>query len=38
MPKEFVRPVPVIEPDSPLISINLLMIGEWLTAATSGKR
>jgi len=38
MPKEFVRPVPVIGSDSALISINLLMIGEWLTAVTSQRR
>jgi len=31
MPKEFVRPVPVTESDTSLISINLMMIGECLT-------
>jgi len=38
MPKEFVRPVPVIGSDSALISINLMMIGEWLDRGYVGKK
>jgi len=38
MPKEFVRPVPVIGSDSSLISINLMMNGRMADRGYVGKK